>query len=336
MARAIVVGAGGISSAWFGPLKAEGVGVVAVVDLDRSRAEAAVAEHELAGAATFDDLDAALQSREADFVVDLTVPDAHCQVTCKSLEAGLHVIGEKPIASTIDEARRMVATAERTGKMYCISQSRRWLASWLAMRDAISAGRIGTLTTVHCDFMLGAHFDGFRAEMDHPLINDMAIHLFDGARMMTGCDPVAVYCSQFNPADSWYRTGASADCIFEMTDGVRFTFRGSWCSEGRHTPWEGNWRFVGTAGCILAEYDQPPMLHRATGEGFVRDCTREELPLPDVPYQNQHAALRELLAWLDGGPTPQGVCTDNIRSFIMTTAAAESAETGRRVAISTR
>jgi predicted dehydrogenase len=230
----------------------------------------------------------------------------------------------------------MVATAERTGKMYCISQSRRWVRGWLAVCDALRGGRIGTLTTVHCDFMIGAHFGGFRAEMDHPLINDMAIHLFDGVRMMTGCDPVAVYCSEFNPVGSWYRTGASADCIFEMTDDVRFTFRGSWCSEGRHTTWEGNWRFVGTEGCILFEYDQPPVLHRATGDGFLRGCTSDPLPLPEAPYQNQHAALREFLAWLDGGPVPQGVCTDNIRSFIMTTAAAQSAETGKRVAISLR
>lgn len=53
--------------------------------------------------------------------------------------------------------------------------------------------------------------------MDSPLILDMAIHQFDQARCMTGADALAVTCHEFNPAWSWYRHGAGASAIFEMT-----------------------------------------------------------------------------------------------------------------------
>ena len=79
--RAIVVGAGGISNAWFRPLKAEKVDVVAVVDLAAERAEAQVEKYQLK-AAVSDNLKRTPRECDADFLVDLTTPDAHCRVTC--------------------------------------------------------------------------------------------------------------------------------------------------------------------------------------------------------------------------------------------------------------
>jgi len=54
-------------------------------------------------------------------VLDLTVPEAHCRVTCTALQASIQVIGEKPMAATMTEARRMVRAAEETGKLYMVS-----------------------------------------------------------------------------------------------------------------------------------------------------------------------------------------------------------------------
>ena len=60
------------------------------------------------------------------------------------------------------------------------------------------------------DFFIGAHFGGFRDEMAHVLLLDMAIHTFDQARKILGADPVSVYCHEFNPAGSWYAGASSA------------------------------------------------------------------------------------------------------------------------------
>jgi len=335
MPSAIVVGAGGISNAWFKPLLAERVDVRAVVDLNLDAARAQIDKYELAGAAAVSDLGEALAEYDCDFVCDLTTPGAHATVTCQSLEAGRHVIGEKPMASTMDEARRMVAAAEKTGGLYMVSQSRRWHAGVLDVAGITADKPLGDLASVDCDFHLGAHFGGFRAEMDHVLLVDMAIHHFDLARKMARVDPRRVYCEEFNPPGSWYRHGAAAHAVFRMTDDVRFTYRGSWCSEGRHTSWDGNWRFQYADGSAHYEHDQRAraQARRAVGEGFIRDTEPVDIAaqLPDVG--GQHQALRQLLAFLDGGPTPEGECHDNLKSFAMVCAAVQSAQTGQPVDI---
>lgn len=331
--RAVVVGAGGISNAWFGPLKAEGVDIVGVVDLSEERAKAQVAKHELQ-ADVSTDLAKLLRRTRPDFVVDLTVPEAHCKVTCAALRAGCHVIGEKPMASSMAEARRMVKASEDSGKLCMVSQSRRYVPRHRGLRTELGGGRIGELTTVNCDFFMGCHFGGFRDEMDSPLVLDMSIHHFDLARMMTGATPVAVYAKEFNPKGSWYRGDVSASCIFEMSNGILFTYRGSWCAEGMHTSWHGDWRFVGTKGSICYERDQVPRGEVVVGDtGFNRP--REGFDVADVPEggQGQHGALQELLAYLRHGVQPQGECHDNIQSLAMVFGAIESARKGRRVKV---
>ena len=331
--RAVVVGAGGISGAWFPPLKSEGVDVVAVVDLDREAAQRRIAEFSL-DAEPSTDLAATLAAASPDFVVDLTVPEAHCEVTCMALEAGCHVIGEKPMASSMDEARRMVATAERTGKLYMVGQSRRWDATHAVVARTLAASEIGALTSANCDFYIGAHFGGFRDEMDSPLILDMAIHHFDLVRFFTGADPVAVYALEFNPAGSWYRGDAAASCVFEMSDGLVFTFRGSWCAEGCHTSWNGDWRFIGDRGTLILEKDGTPWGERVAGdEGFHRPLESVTVAERVEAPAGQHGALVEMLRFLRTGEKPQTECHDNIKSLAMVFGATASSSQGGRVTI---
>lgn len=331
--KAVVVGAGGISGAWFPPLLAEGVEIVGVVDLDEKRALDRVAKHGL-NCPVSPDLVATLRRSRPDFVVDLTVPAAHCKVTCTALTCGCHVIGEKPMANSMAEARRMVKAAEASGKLYMVSQSRRYVDRHEGLRRFLAGGTIGRITTINCDFFMGCHFGGFRDEMPSPLILDMAIHHFDLARMLTGRNPLAVYAREFNPAGSWYKGDVSASCIFEMDDGVIFTYRGSWCAEGRHTSWHGDWRVIGTKGSIVYERDQRPVGDVVTGDtGFNRPLQSFEVDDASAGHGGQHGALREFLAAIAGGPTPQGECHDNIQSLAMVFGAISSAGKGRRVSI---
>jgi predicted dehydrogenase len=332
--RVVVVGAGGISPAWFKPLKAEGVQVAAVVDLRLEQAQKRIAEFDLAGAEASTNLAAMIRKHKPDFVIDLTVPKAHCKTTCKALELGCHVIGEKPMASSMKEARKMVAAAEKTGRLYMVSQSRRWDVKHEIVHRVIAGGQLGALTTINCDFYIGAHFGGFRDEMPSPLILDMAIHHFDLARYMSGADPVAVYAKEFNPAGSWYKGDVAASCIFEMSNGIIFTYRGSWCSEGFHTSWNGDWRFITDRGTLLYDHDQEPQAAVvANAEGFHRKMQDVPMPPPNVQYTGMHGALREMLEFLRTGRKPQCECHDNIRSLAMVFAAIESNRKGRRVAV---
>jgi predicted dehydrogenase len=333
--RAVVVGAGGISRAWFPPLAEEKVEVAAVVDLDRERAEAAIDTYALPRAIASDDLARTLRDTDADFAVDLTVPEAHAEVTCACLRAGLHVIGEKPMASSMAEARRMVRAAEKADRLYMCSQSRRWEPRHDAAARTVAGGKVGRLTTVNCDFFLQANFGGFRAEMPSPLILDMAIHHFDLARMMSGADPVAVYAEEFNPPDSWSQGDNAANCIFEMTGGVYFVYRGSWCAKGCPTSWNGNWRLIGTKGTLLYEQDEPAHGEAVTSKTKGHRGPHRKIRVTKSPIKKtyMHGALAEMLRFLKTGRAPQTEGHDNIKSLAMVFAAMESSRKRRRVPV---
>ncbi len=333
----IICGAGGISNAWLPGIVQEKLQVAAIVDLRIEAAEAQIDKYQLAGAKAYSSLDEALSAhaKDANFLLDLTIPDAHSKVTVAALNAGLHVIGEKPMAATLEQARAMADASETTGKLYMCSQSRRWDTNHATLRQAIASNTIGKLTTLCCDFFMGCHFGGFRDEMASPLILDMAIHHFDQARFFSGLDPVAVYCEEFNPHGSWYKGDVSATCIFEMTGGVRFTYRGSWCAEGFHTSWNGDWRIIGERGTAIYAADQRPVAEviAADTADFTKPKIKKELPVVTVEPTGMHGALHEMLRFLRTGEMPQTHAADNIKSLAMVLSAIESSRLGKRIAI---
>jgi len=331
--KVVVVGAGGIAGAWFPPLAKEGVKVTAVVDLKVEQAQKRIEEYKLDAMATTN-LRKAIRKTKPDFVLDLTVPEAHTKVTCTALAMGCPVIGEKPMAASMKAARRMVSAADKAGKLYMVSQSRRWNAAHEQTRVTLAGGAVGTLTTINCDFYIGAHFGGFRDVMPSPLILDMSIHHFGLARFRTGADPVAVYALEFNPKGSWYKGDVAASCIFEMTNGVVFTYRGSWCGEGCHTSWNGDWRLIGDQGTILMEKDQPPKGQVVAGSDGFHRTMKDLAPAPSkLEFGDMHGALREMLEFLRTGKKPQTECHDNIKSLAMVFAAIESSRKHKRVLV---
>jgi predicted dehydrogenase len=220
--RAILVGAGGMGQTWARNLVENGVNVAAWVDIVEEAARTAAEKHELTPDYVGGDLRAAIEKVGADFVVDVTVPESHCEVTVTALSAGLPVIGEKPMASSMDEARRMIEASEKAGKLYMVSQSRRYDSGLRGFQRLIQE-HLGGLGILNADFYIGAHFGGFRDRMPSPLVLDMAIHTFDEARFLSKADPAYVYADEFNPSWSWYQGDACASVVFEISDGQRVT-----------------------------------------------------------------------------------------------------------------
>src|SRR5215216_6909652 len=172
--------------AWATNLAKHGdVAIAGWVDIQPGAAERAANDLGIAPTYVGEDLERALAELRPDFVVDVTIPEAHHDVTLAALAAGVPVLGEKPMADSMERARAMVAASERAGKLYMVSQSRRYNAQLQALRRLI-AEQTGELGILNADFYIGAHFGGFRDQMDSPLILDMAIHTFDAARYLSG------------------------------------------------------------------------------------------------------------------------------------------------------
>ena len=159
--RVVQVGCGSISKAWLGGVKdRKDIEVVGLVDLNREAAEKQAVRFGWPGVEIGTDLQAVLVKTRPDAVFDCTVPEAHVIVTKLALQYGCHVLGEKPLADTLPHARKMMAAAKASGKIYAVMQNRRYYANIQALRSFLKCKTIGRITTVHCDFLIGAHFGG--------------------------------------------------------------------------------------------------------------------------------------------------------------------------------
>ncbi len=338
---AVICGCGAMAKGWLKAIATNEnisgrVKIVGLVDLDLETAGKLAEECELGDVPLFTDLDAALTELKPDLLFDIVIPVARRAVVEAGLRHGCHVLSEKPMANSIEDAQRLIQKAREAGRVHAVVQNRRYIPGIRRLRAFVESGAIGELTGLHADFFIGAHFGGFREDMDNVLLLDMAIHTFDAARFMSGKVPEAVYCHETNPTGSWYRTGASAFAIFEMSDDVRFTYRGSWCAEGANTSWESQWRITGTKGTVLWDGKEMFDAHRvASEEGFLRE--QEEISVPEAVNDSEtegHASvIAAFLDAIDNGTAPETRADDNIRSLAMVMGAIESARTGQRVMI---
>jgi predicted dehydrogenase len=339
--RAIHVGCGSMSREWLRSAAELGIRVQALVDIEEKNARLRAEEFNL-DVPIYTDLKTAIQKAPADAVFDCTIPAAHKEVSSTALAAGLHVLEEKPLALNFQDAADLVALANTTGKLHVVLQNRRFNRRIRQFRQMLSHGMIGELTTLHVDFFVAPHFGGFREVMPHVLLADMAIHAFDAARFVSGLNAEAVFCEEWIPKNSWYASGPSVVAIFRMSSGVRFSYRGSWCADGFRTPWDADWRAIGTEGTLIWDGNEELKAERlpadhvtAQPNAFLKEM-ESVLPAvePDPLETRGHfSVMNQFLSAFNGGPSPETRSSDNIHSLAMVLAAIESAEQGKWVEV---
>ena len=320
--KVVLVGAGAMGRHWLQVItETPQVQLVGLVDLDVELARQALAARGVDAVAT-DSLSAVVKQTGAQAVIDVTVPPAHHAVNTEALFLGLPVLCEKPIAPTVAETLSLVAAEELSGQLLMTSQSRRYYPALAELKAVLpSLGEVGILTT---EFFKAPHFGGFRDEMDHPLLVDMAIHSFDVARYLLDADPVSVDCRTFNPSWSWYRGDAAATATFVFEGGTRFSYTGSWCSPGLETSWNGRWRVSGALGSAAWDGEGRPELELADG-------ATAERPAVEGGRSEIAGALDEFVHALRTGTVPSGDVHSNVYSLAMVEAAVQSAAEERAV-----
>jgi len=104
---------------------------------------------DLAGVQKYQDLDAMLADPEID-LIDLCLPShLHRKITLQALDAGKHVLVEKPIALTVEDADAMIEAAERAGKLLMVAQVLRFWPEFAAIKDLLESGEYGALRGAH-------------------------------------------------------------------------------------------------------------------------------------------------------------------------------------------
>jgi len=254
--RVIQVGVGGMGNAWLQVVAAsDEVEHAAWVDVNPQALQQQCQAHDFEPERCYTSLGEALAREPADGLINVTPPQFHEAVCCAGLEAGLPVLTEKPLADSLDAARRSVECAERVRLPLMVAQNYRYGDLVNTLRNLVAAGGYGVVGQVSVAFHRGPRFGGFREEMPDPLIVDMAIHHFDLMRHILRADPVSVRGCSWNPRWSWFRGDASVALVFAFSGGLQVVYQGSWCATGDETPWNGNWRIECEKGVIVLRDD---------------------------------------------------------------------------------
>ncbi|MCZ1264536.1 Gfo/Idh/MocA family protein [Paenibacillus tundrae] len=152
MLKVAIIGAGAISTAHITAYLAfpKRCQIVAVVDMYTEKAQKQINEYGLKGARAFTDYHELLD-QNIDLVSVCTPPYTHAPITCDFLHASTHVLVEKPMASSLQEADMMLEAAQKSGKLLSVVAQNRFTTPMMKLKDVLDSKLMGPIVHVQVD-----------------------------------------------------------------------------------------------------------------------------------------------------------------------------------------
>ncbi|WLR97547.1 Gfo/Idh/MocA family protein [Shinella sumterensis] len=329
MTRWGLIGASTIAREWMiGAIRATGGDVVSVMSSNAERGRKYADDHGIAKAVT--SLDDLVNDPAIDAVYISTTNELHRDQALVAAKAGKHILCEKPLAMSLDDARAMVQAAKDAGVVLATNHHLRNAATHRAMRKAIKAGRIGTplAARVFHAVYLPPHLQGWRLEKPEAgggVILDITVHDADTLRFVLDSDPVeAIALSQSGGMGKAGLEDAVMG-VLRFQNGVVAQFHDGFTTKFAETGLEVH----GTEGSLIG---RNVMTQRATGSVTLRDADGEhDLPLDQANLYE--TALSAFHAAIAGNGKPSATGEDGIWSLATGLAVAEAARNGGAVKI---
>ncbi|MGB7158680.1 MAG: Gfo/Idh/MocA family oxidoreductase [Tepidisphaeraceae bacterium] len=329
--RLIQCGVGGMGKTWWkgATHSSPDFDLVAIADVaDAALGEAGDAIG-IAPDRRFKSLEAALDEVEADAVLTVTPPAVHVQHAELAFARGLHLITEKPIGDTLENAKRMVAMARDAGRQLVVAQNYRFTPHNQTLKRVVAEKTVGDFGHGHLDFYIPADFTGsFREAMEFPLLVDMAIHHIDLIRCITGRNVQRVTAQSFRPAWSWYQHDPGLKMLLELDGGLPFSYSGDWSARGQTTGWSGTWRMQCAEGSIHLEGDRVSV---ARSQRWGKDASNVHVANDDLALAGQARLLHDFANAIHTGKPAETSGEDNLWSFATVIAGVISAKEKRTV-----
>jgi len=146
--RAGIIGCGGIAAQkYFPALQTNGdlCEMVAFCDSNEARAKQAAADWGVPGAQSYADYHDLLAQGDIDVVFVMTPNVSHAPIVCAAFEAGKHVMCEKPMSATTEDAELMMAAWKKSGKLFTVGYQNRFRPEVQTLHRAIQAGELGEI-----------------------------------------------------------------------------------------------------------------------------------------------------------------------------------------------
>lgn len=349
-----IIGCGGIANGKHLPSlsRLKNVELVAFCDIVVERAEEAARKYGIEDAKVYSDYTELLEDQSIDIIHVLTPNDSHAEISIASLEAGKHVMCEKPMAKTAADAKRMMETAERTGKKLTIGYNNRFRQDSLYLKQVCEAGDLGHIYFAKAHAVRRRAVPTWGVFLDEekqgggPLI-DIGTHALDLTLwMMDNYKPKVVLGTTYhelsrkeNAANAWgpwdpekFTVEDSAFGMIVMENGATIMLESSWAL---------NTLDVDEAKCTLSGSEGGADMKnglRLNGEKFSRLYTNEiELDAGGVAFydgKKEEASDIEMRKWIEAIEQDQDPVVTPKQAYVVSLileALYESAKTGKAV-----
>jgi predicted dehydrogenase len=322
-----LIGAGGIAAAHLDAYRAAGWEVAAICSRTRVKAEARAKEFAPEAKVT-DRYEEVLADLRID-VVDITPhPADRLPIIEAALKAGKHVLSQKPLVLDLAEGERLVKLARDVGVKLAVNQNGRWAPHLSWMREAVRAGLIGDVLSVHVSihwnhgWIAGTPFE----RIDDLILCDFGIHWFDFVRSIVGDRAQSVVAMTSRATGQTAAAPLMAQALVRMDGGqASLVFDGA----APHGPRDTTY-IAGTKGSLVG--DGPDL-----GAQSVTLTTLEGRARPQLEgtwfNDGFRGAMGALLTAVEDNAEPANGAAENLDSLAMAFAAIESRRTEREIRI---
>lgn len=322
-----VIGAGGIVAAHLDAYRTAGWEVAAICNRTLARAKARATEF-APGAWVTDNYSDLLADPTIDVVDITTHPADRLPIIEAALSAGKHVLSQKPFVLDLAEGRRLVQLAKDNGVKLAVNQNGRWAPHLSWMREAVRAGLIGDLQSVHINihwnhgWIAGTSFE----RIEDLILQDFGIHWFDFVSSITPGRAQSVVAMAAKAVDQTAKVPLMAQVLLRLRDGqASLVFDGTAAHGPRYTTY-----IAGTKGSLAS--DGPDLdtqtVTLTTAQG------RAQPKLQGTWFNDGfRGAMGALLVAIEDDTEPANGAAENLHSLAMAFAAIQSCRLGREVAI---
>lgn len=234
--RIAIIGCGRISSVYCQALHNIGSQVQLVLAFDKVLARAEALAGKFPGCQSSDaveptDVAAMLRQAQVDLVHILLPHHLHCRYAVAALDAGIHVLTEKPIATTLADAQAMMEARDRSGKQLGVIFQNRFIDGVAYVRDLLQSGAMGKLQGVfstlnwfrppsyyECDWKGRWETEG------GGVVIDQAIHSIDLVRYLTGEEAVKIVGHTARRVLQTIEVEDEADAAIILSSGAVYSF----------------------------------------------------------------------------------------------------------------
>ncbi|MGH2808189.1 MAG: Gfo/Idh/MocA family protein [Actinomycetota bacterium] len=258
---------------------------------------------------------------DIDAVLIATPPDAHLEPALWAIEARRPLMVEKPFATSLVDARRIVAGADAAGVPVVVGQNHRYLRSHRTVRQVIDQGRLGDVRMATAHYYRVPHdMAASLARLPHRVLWGMGVHHLDALRYVLGRDATGVFARSYTLPPGNPPEGATFDALLEFEGGLRAQYTATYESSG-HEYFEGGQEFyeriVGDKATLHVIHRWLVLCEGARLPRIIRRGKRESSEEAVLLSQFAHAVV--------DGKEPECSGHDNLKSMAIMEACIRSA-----------